>query len=323
MSDSTASLRRKIQSAGDLQSVVRTMKALAASSIGQYEQSVLALADYSRTVELGLSVCFRKNTPAATTVVPKGRAEAGQIGAVVFGSDQGLVGQFNEVVTGFAIKTIAALPHNRVPTLPTQVWAVGERVHASLSDAGVTPAGLFAVPGSVEAITPLVGKILIESEAHHAREKAAELYLVYNRPVSGGAGDGGNGGAYAPFSRRLLPLDAPWQEELTTRPWPTRMLPEIIGDHTAALRAFIRGYLFVSIFRACAESLASENASRLAAMQRADKNIDDLLEGFKSAFHRVRQSAIDEELFDVIAGFEALGPEASHRGAGATRSQRP
>ena len=54
MSDTTTSLRRKTDSAGDLQSVVRTMKALAASSIGQYEASVRALADYYRIVELGL-----------------------------------------------------------------------------------------------------------------------------------------------------------------------------------------------------------------------------------------------------------------------------
>ena len=66
MSDTTASLRRKISSAGDLQSVVRTMKALAASSIGQYEKSVRALADYYRTVELGLGVCFREGEPAAS-----------------------------------------------------------------------------------------------------------------------------------------------------------------------------------------------------------------------------------------------------------------
>ena len=65
MSDTTASLRRKISSAGDLQSVVRTMKALAASSIGQYEKSVRALADYYRTVELGLGACFRESEPAA------------------------------------------------------------------------------------------------------------------------------------------------------------------------------------------------------------------------------------------------------------------
>jgi F-type H+-transporting ATPase subunit gamma len=74
------------------------------------------------------------------------------------------------------------------------------------------------------------------------------------------------------------------------------------------LRALIREYLFVSLFRACSESLASENASRLAAMERANKNIDDLLETLKATFHRVRQSGIDEELFDVISGFEALTP---------------
>ncbi|MEI9896716.1 MAG: F0F1 ATP synthase subunit gamma [Chthoniobacter sp.] len=72
------------------------------------------------------------------------------------------------------------------------------------------------------------------------------------------------------------------------------------------MRALVREYLFISLFRACAESLASENASRLAAMQRADKNIDEMLENLHGAFHRLRQSGIDEELFDVISGFEAL-----------------
>ncbi len=56
----------------------------------------------------------------------------------------------------------------------------------------------------------------------------------------------------------------------------------------------------------CAESLASENASRLAAMQRAGKNIDQLLADLNSDYHQLRQSTIDEELFDVISGFEAL-----------------
>ena len=88
--------------------------------------------------------------------------------------------------------------------------------------------------------------------------------------------------------------------------WPTGNLPEVMGGGTATLRALIREYLFISLFRACAESLASENASRLAAMERADKNINDLLEQLHGTFHQLRQSGIDEELFDVISGFEAL-----------------
>src|SRR5271170_5935479 len=179
MSDTTASLTRKISSAGDLQSVVRTMKALAASSIGQYDKSVRALGDYYRTVELGLGACFRESKPAPTVVKRKGQNDTGAVGAVVFGSDQGLVGQFNDVVADFAVKTLASLPGK------PEVWAVGERVHARLADAGLPLMGLFAVPNSVQAITPLVGQIQIESETRHSQDEGAELYLFYNRPTSG------------------------------------------------------------------------------------------------------------------------------------------
>jgi F-type H+-transporting ATPase subunit gamma len=296
MSDTTATLRRKISSAGDLQSVVRSMKVLAASSIGQYEQSVRALADYYRAIELGLSICIRSGTPATPITKGRKRTDEALIGAVVFGSDQGLVGQFNDVVADFAVKTLAALPGK------PQVWAVGERVHARLSDAGLPLVGLYAVPNSVKAITPLVGQILVESETRHSQGLVTELHLFYNRPSSGAV--------YAPVSQRLLPLDETWRRQLAELPWPTGNLPEVMGGGTATLRALIREYLFVSLFRACAESLASENASRLAAMQRADRNIDDLLEDLNGAFHRLRQSGIDEELFDVISGFEALSEEA-------------
>jgi F-type H+-transporting ATPase subunit gamma len=295
MSDTNASLRRKIVGAGDLQSVVRTMKAAAASSIGQYENSVRALAGYYRTVELGLGACFRESGPAPWIAERKGQAETGAIAAVVFGSDQGLVGQFNDVVADYAVKTLAALSGT------PEVWAVGERVHALLTDAGLPPVGLFPVPNSVQAITPLVGQIQIESEARRSKGEYARVYVFHNRPQSGTL--------YQPVSQRLLPLDAQWQQGLAQVRWPTGNLPEVMCGGTTTLRALIREYLFISLFRACAESLASENASRLAAMQRADKNINELLEDLNRTFHRQRQSSIDEELFDVVSGFEALSVE--------------
>ena len=294
MSDSTVSLRRKIGSAADLQSVVRTMKVLAASSIGQYEKSVRALADYYRAVELGLGACLREAAPAAEAGAPQAQSGAGTIGAVVFGSDQGLVGQFNDVVADYAVKTLKGLPGK--PRV--HVWAVGERVHARLTDAGLPLMGLFAVPNSVKAITPLVGEIQIESEARRAKGEYACLYVFHNRPLAGSL--------YEPVSQRLLPLDAQWQQGLAEVRWPTQNPPEVMRSRDATLRSLIREYLFISLFRACAESLASENASRLAAMERADKNIDELLENLQATFNQLRQSGIDEELFDVISGFEAL-----------------
>ena len=292
MSDTTVSLRRKISSAGDLQSVVRTMKTVAASSIGQYEESVRALGDYYRTVELGLGACFRESGPAARIVERKDSANPAPIGAIVFGSDQGLVGRFNEVVADYAIKALAALPGK------PEIWAVGERVHERLEDAGLSPVGLFPVPNSVKAITPLVGQIQIESETRRAKGEYARVYVFHNRPQAGAL--------YEPVSQRLLPLDAQWQQGVAQVRWPAGNLPEVMGGRTTALRALLREYLFISLFRACAESLASENASRLAAMQRAEKNIDGLLEDLNRTFHRLRQGSIDEELFDVVSGFEAL-----------------
>jgi len=291
MSDTTASLRRKISSAEDLQSVVRTMKALAASSIGQYEKSVRALADYTRTVELGLGACFRERQSAVSIADKKEQTGTSTIGAIVFGSDQGLVGQFNDIVADYAIKTLAAMPGT------PQVWAVGERVHARLADAGLQMMTGFSVPNSVKAITPLIGQIQLESEAQRAKVGYERVYVFHNRPQSGSL--------YEPISQRLLPLDAQWQQHLAGIRWPTAILPEVMLS-TSTLRALIREYLFISLFRACAESLASENASRLAAMERADRNIDELLDRLQGSFHRLRQSLIDEELFDVISGYEAL-----------------
>ena len=292
MSDTLASLRRKISGASDLESVVRSMKALAAASIGQYEKSVLSLADYYRTVELGLVVCLRKRGGAAAEQVGQTGTAAKTVSAIVFGSDQGLVGQFNDVLVDFVANVLNALPGEK------KVWAVGERVHARLVDVGLLPVGLFAVPTSVNAITSLVGQILVESEAHHDKCEIGQLYLFHNCPKSGAA--------YEPVSQHLLPLDAQWGLRLAHLPWPTKNLPEVVGCQEQTLSALVREYLFVSLFKACAESLASENASRLAAMQRAEKNIDEMVGTLNQTFRRLRQTSIDEELFDVLAGYESL-----------------
>ena len=294
MSDTAASLRRKIASAGELKSVVRTMKAMAASNIGQYENAVHSLDDYYRTVQLGLVACFRQDlSPDAITQAKPNKI--GAIGAVVFGSDQGLVGQFNDVMVEFVVNALGHLPGKKI------VWAVGERIQSRLADTDLLTKERFSLPNSIRAITPLVGQILLTMHRYREKGEIAQVYLFHNRPKSGAV--------YTPVSQRLLPLDALWRRELAAIRWQTENLPEVMNDGEQTLLAFVREYLFVSLFKACAESLASENASRLVAMQRAETNIDEMLENLNRTFHRQRQNGIDEELFDVVSGFEALSLE--------------
>ena len=302
MSGTLESLRRKIDGAGDLEGVVRSMKALAASSIGQYEKAVQSLDDYYRTVELALVACLHQAGPVSLAEgkrPPQERPHEGKIGAVVFGSDQGLVGRFNEVIMEFAVHELKTLPGTI-----TKIWAVGDRAHALLADTGLAPVVLLSVPTSVNAITPLIGQILVEGEAALDQGDVGEVYVFHNHPKFGAV--------YEPVGERLVPLDNTWQNKLAAMAWPTKNLPEVIEGAKSALPAFVRGYLFVLLFQACAESLASENASRLAAMQRAEKNIEDILEDLNRTFRRVRQESIDEELFDVISGFEALTGSPRH-----------
>lgn len=291
MSDTLESLRRKINGAGDLESVVRTMKVLAASNILQYEKAVSSLGEYYKTVEMGLFICFqRSGEPAA--IGKEWQSVNETIDAVVFGSDQGLVGQFNDVLSEFTAGFLETIPGKK------RIWAVGERIQARLDDTGLPHSGLFSVPNSVNTITSLIGQILLETENQRVKGEISQLYIFHNSPKPGAV--------YKPSVQRLLPLDEKWRTGVGHLKWPTNNIPEAINGIEPTLHGLIRQYLFISLFRACAESLNSENASRLAAMQRAEKNIDELLEDLNRTFHRLRQSTIDEELFDVISGSEAL-----------------
>ena len=292
MSGTTESLSRKIVGANDLQGVVRSMKALAASSIGQYERAVQSLDSYYRTVELALTACLRLAPPEPLSETRSSR-RAVKVGAILFGSDQGLVGRFNEVLVEYATRRLRALPGK-----VTKIWAVGDRIQALVADSGLAPSSLLSVPASVDTITSFVGQILVEIQEAREHDGVTEVYLFHNHPTSGTF--------YEPVGKLLLPLDLAWQNKIAALPWPTKSLPEVMEGVVPALAAFIREYLFVLLFQACAESLASENASRLAAMQRAEKNIEGILDDLNRSFHRIRQETIDEELFDVISGFDAL-----------------
>jgi F-type H+-transporting ATPase subunit gamma len=291
--DTLADLRKKLAGAKDIKSVVRAMKAMAASNIAQYETAVASLGDYYHTVSLGIVAYLKQEQIQGMTGNEAPRKQGEQpVYAIIFGSDQGLVGRFNNVMTDFVTQSLRALPGTK------EIWVIGERVQLLLADAGLIAAKNFAVPNSIDAVTPLIGQILVEIEAVTEKQPAMTFYIFHNQPKPGSV--------YEPVMQRLLPLDEQWRREFTAIPWPSKSIPELIGATGPALLALISEYLFVSLFKACTESLASENASRLAAMQRADKNIGELLDSLSHKFHRLRQSSIDEELFDVVSGFEAL-----------------
>ncbi len=294
--ETLAQIRRKLEGAEDLKSVVRTMKAMAASNIGQYEQAGKSLSDYNRTVALGIVAYFHDRIEQKKVIESKHHSTC----AIVFGSDQGLVGKFNNVLADYVKEQLNKLEGEKI------IWAIGERVHSVLLDQGFTIRNLFHVPGSVDGITPLVSQILLKSEEAIRSKEVDHIYIFHNQPNKSGIG-------YIPVKQHLLPLDVNWRKKFSKLNWPTKLPPQVAGSEKPTLLALIHEFLFVSLFRASSESLESENASRLIAMQRAEKNIEELLDNLNRKYHNIRQSMIDEELFDVVSGFEALNTKEKNR----------
>ncbi|MHB9073120.1 MAG: F0F1 ATP synthase subunit gamma [Desulfobaccales bacterium] len=285
-------LRRKIAVSQDLQEVVKTMKTIAAVSIRQYEKAVASLRQYSRTVELGMQIVMRSRWEEKA----KPRLASGRrLGAIIFGSELGMCGQFNELLVSYALDRCNEL---QVAKKDRAIVAVGARAVSRLEEAGEQVESYFAVPGSVSGITSRVQELLLKIEAWQCPGGIDRIMLFHHQPVSGAV--------YRPQTVPLLPIDMDWLESLGHKPWPSQVLPSFTMTRSRLVYALLGQYLFVSLYRAFAESLASENAARLAAMQAAENNIEERLKELRLRYNQLRQSTITEELLDIVAGFEAL-----------------
>jgi len=294
MTQTLEPMRRRIESAEDLYSVVRVMKALAAARIRQCERAVESLAEYSRTIEAGLQVALHNRPEEIAGESPPGQ----RWGIIVFGSDQGMCGSFNEQVATFSLEQIGSLAGTQEDRT---VLVVGSRVVGQLEDAGCAVNGQLALPSSVSGITSAVHGVLLKVEEMRFQKGIDQFLLVHHRP-SGPASSW-------PSKLQLLPIDRDWLENLATRRWDSRSLPTFSMDWRQLFSALIRQHLFVALYRAFAESMASENASRLASMHTAEKNIQSHLSRLTVDYHQERQQAITEELLDIVAGFETLTKE--------------
>ncbi|MCB5270368.1 MAG: F0F1 ATP synthase subunit gamma [Candidatus Cloacimonetes bacterium] len=292
MPDTIVELGRKIDEANDLHSVVRTLKTLSASRLIQYDRAEEVLEEFDHFVRLALKTYLGSlSLSPGTHKAPHSTAISHPL-ILAFGSGQGLVGKFDEMMLSFLKEYLTHLPGE------PQIWTVGERLAEALDEHQIKPSHVFPVPSSIKGIDPLVEDILAGLQHEQVKGQASEFHLLYNAHTAGAQ--------YHPEAEKLLPLDSAWIQGIHQESWPTNLPAEAIDSGPDALKAVLDLHLYSAVFRICVESFASENASRLATMQRAERNISDLLQSLGYRLNAVRQESIDAELFDVISGYEAL-----------------
>ncbi len=296
-------LQKRIVTTGKLESIVKSMKTLSAVSVKQYERAVASLNDYMNNIESGLQVALR-DYKVPITRKPH-QQQAMKRGCIVFGSDQGLCGRFNE---NLALYFERRLQEWNIPKTEIQLLVIGARLAARLDAAGCTIDEQFWVPGSVSGINHNVYQILQVMENWQKQYHLSHVDIFFNQHAPGTAGE--------PYDRSLLPIDNVHLRDLAKEKWNGRSLPQYSVNSAKMFSALIHQYLFVNLFRAQTESLESEQASRLRSMQNAEKNIDEHLEELHAHYSSVRQSTITSELLDLVAGFKATAGKKKEKAEG-------
>ena len=291
MAQTLETLIRNTKTLDSIRGIVHTMKTLSAINARPYEHTARSIEAYHATVLQSFHAFLHRNGPLALT-----SKEIRTQVIVVFGSDHGMCGSYNEIV---ATKVSEYLQTLDTDNMTPHVLCVGAQLNDALYGQDIWPESTLLPPASADGIGRLAGEIIARTDEIRQKTLRDEIAvtLIFTEQMLNGQ---------QPVAKILLPLDPALFGKLADQPWISRSLPDFNMPSDDLLSALIRSHLFASIFRASAEALVTENAARLAQMQHAEQSADDRLEELKSETRTVRQTEITNELMDVIIGFEAL-----------------
>ncbi len=279
-------IRRRAKSVKNIEQITRAMKMVSAAKLRRAQNTLFAARPYAAKME---AVLRRLGGRTDTSLHPLlASREVKRTGFVVITSDRGLAGGFSANV----IRTAE------------QAMNKHEREQIALVTVGRKGRDYFK-RRNYEIIGDFVGlgEEIQFSQAHTISESIIalyqgglldEIYLVYPEFVS-------------TVTQRqtvtlLLPMQPPAAEktgvaeaEYLFEPTPEAVLDSLLPRYVATL-----------VYRALLESKASEHGARMAAMDAATKNAEELIKELTLSFNRARQAAITREISEIVGGAEAL-----------------
>ena len=276
------SLKKSLNSAQNLYTIVNTMKIHATTNINQFQQAADASMQYRQVLNKALSVVIKTRQMPMEVL----RRNEGRTIHVVFSSDHGLCGSFNERITDYARPKI---DENEMALL----LIVGEQGRKRL-EGEYEVEEFFVVPQTVDGITASVQHLLSTLDELRENNKIKDIYLHYNR-ASGKRG-------FKEQSEKLFPLDLKKIRKEDAK-WKSDAQPTYYMSEEKLLSDLLKQYYFITLFRTFCYSLVTENESRIASMTAAKKNIEERIEELETKYKRMRQDSITDEIRDITSGF--------------------
>jgi F-type H+-transporting ATPase subunit gamma len=284
-------LKRRIRSVRNTQQITRAMKFVAAARLRRAQERAVSARPYARALT-GVVRSAVSRIPETTHPLLVKRPEERVLLLVVSG-ERGLCGAFNSNVMRRAIEFLRARPSKD----GVEVMALGRKGRDALRKQPWTMAAEYVDIGA-----RVQGERAAEiTKAVMGRYQAGEVdavYIVFNEFKS----------VLAQVIRleKLLPIepDAPGAEVQSGVLPVDYLYEQPVGE---LLERLLPRYVEAQIFRALAESSASEHAARMTAMDSATRNARELIDKLTLYMNKVRQAAITKEIIEVVSGAASAG----------------
>jgi F-type H+-transporting ATPase subunit gamma len=258
--------------------VVAAMRANAAGRISAAQRAMAAARRYREVVVRGLAAAG----PAAA--LPVSRFESGSVLLVVLTSEQPLCGGFNHAL----IDRVVTAHRELTSHSSTELVAVGHRGSRALTARGLEPDHVEPGATSLAGLRDVVRRLSTRADHGYASGALVAVDVVYSRYRSVSEQE--------PTVERVLPLDPSLLTPAGTTPTFCCYLPD-----PQLVAGLVSQFAHIALYHAAAESYASEQASRLVAMDGATRNTGRMVDELAALERRERQHEITRQMLELTA----------------------
>jgi F-type H+-transporting ATPase subunit gamma len=281
-------IRTKISSIQSTQKITSAMEMVAASKMRKAQDRMQLGKPYARRMRS--VVGHIANAAPEYQHMYMEKREVKRVGYIIVSTDRGLCGGLNINLFKAAIKSMKAWNDQGIEI---DLSLVGAKATAFFNSYGGNVIAAVRDLGEEPSLADLIGGVKAMLDAYE-EGKIDRLFLVSNEFV--------NTMTQEPSVEQLLPMEAEESDEMAHH-WDYIYEP----DAKELLEGLLTRYIESQVYQAVVENGACEQAARMLAMKNATDNAGDLIDDLQLIYNKARQSAITQELSEIVSGAAAIG----------------
>ena len=284
-------IQRKIGAVKKTRQITKAMNMVAAAKLRGAQMKMESFEPYARKfAEVLGNLASRIESDIHPLLVKKEKVS--RVELLHFTGDKGLCGSFNANLINRAGKWISSEKSNGVEIGVTAIGKRG-RDYFRKRDYDLIESHINAYSGVDISFVNQISRGMID---RYLTDEVDGVYMIYSRFLGMAKQE--------PTLVKLIPIEPPVAEEEETSGAEAEYLCE--PDPEGLLIELLPKHINVQIYNAFLQNETSEHAARMAAMDNASRNCDDLVESLTLAYNKARQAAVTAELMDIVGGAAAL-----------------